>query len=81
MARPRKQPPISLLDKRRGHQDGPLHRREALYRVKKLLKKTPKSPTAIQLITLFNLEAEELTEAGVDYEVVRSLAQYVSRLS
>lgn len=50
-----------------------MSRYEAVLRVKRLLGRTPKSPTATRLIHLFHLHAEELTEAGVSYETVKTL--------
>jgi hypothetical protein len=48
-------------------------REKALLRVKRMLIRTPHSQKARQLITLFNLQPEELTEIGLSFEVVKSL--------
>lgn len=48
-------------------------RQEALNLASQELYTDPSSPAARKLITLFGLKAEELSEAGVTYEVLRSL--------
>jgi len=48
-------------------------RQNALVNVKEDLFQNPASISAKNMITLFGLTAEELSEAGVSYEVLRSL--------
>ena len=48
-------------------------RQEALKLVFKELRLNPSSTTARKIISLFGLGAEELSEAGVTYEILRSL--------
>lgn len=48
-------------------------REEALNFVSEELCTDPTSTSAKKLITLFGLKAEELSEAGVTYEILRSL--------
>jgi hypothetical protein len=51
-----------------------LSRPIALKQVKKLLSQTNAiPPEAVELISLFRLQIDELTEAGVPYEMVRAL--------
>ncbi|MDX2085828.1 MAG: hypothetical protein SFZ03_10630 [Candidatus Melainabacteria bacterium] len=51
-------------------------RQQALIRVKRLLHRSAASVRARQLIGLFDLQAEELTELGLDYELVKSLCRF-----
>ncbi|EKE02862.1 MAG: hypothetical protein ACD_20C00322G0005 [uncultured bacterium] len=53
-------------------------REEALSFVCKELCDDPSNIPARKLITLFGLKAEELSEAGVTYEVLRSLDGIIS---
>lgn len=46
---------------------------EALRLTVKSLSKNPASPNAKNMITLFGFTAEELAEAGLSYEILRSL--------
>jgi hypothetical protein len=56
------------------HQKKAISRSEALSKVKKLLSRKSTIPSeALDLISLFYLHTDELTEAGVSYEVVRAL--------
>lgn len=48
-------------------------RKEALNQVQKELDNDPASISAKKMISLFGLSAEELSEAGVNYEVLRAL--------
>jgi hypothetical protein len=48
-------------------------RQDALIRVIEDLSHNPASISAKNMITLFGLTAEELSEAGLSYEVLRSL--------
>jgi hypothetical protein len=48
-------------------------RNEALNHVNDELNVDPSSMEAKKLITLFGLKAEELSEAGITYEILRSL--------
>ena len=50
-----------------------ISREDALNQVYKELDQDPSSITAKNLISLFGLSAEELSEAGVTYEILRSL--------
>lgn len=50
-----------------------LTRQEALMIVCQELNNNPSSIQAKKLITLFGLSAEELSETGVTYEILRSL--------
>ncbi len=51
-----------------------LSRAKALRRVKTLLSQKKRiPPEALELIALFHLQADDLTEAGIAYEVVRAL--------
>jgi len=53
-------------------------REEALSFVSNELCDDPSSIPARKLITLFGLKAEEMSEAGVTYEVLRSLDGLIS---
>jgi len=53
-------------------------RKEALARVIDDLSHNPASISAKNMITLFGLSAEELSEAGLSYEVLRSLDCLIS---
>lgn len=50
-----------------------MSRTEALKEIKRHLRRSPSHTAARQLITLFNIQAEELTEVGVPYEVLKVL--------
>ena len=53
-------------------------RQDALNRVIEDLSHNPASVSAKNMITLFGLKAEELSEAGLSYEVLRSLDCLIS---
>lgn len=53
-------------------------RQEALKFVYQLLAENPSSIEARNLISLFGLNVEELSEAGVTYEILRSLDGLIS---
>jgi hypothetical protein len=48
-------------------------RSEALEQVARYLRRSPMHTSALRLIHLFHLDAEELAEAGVPYELLRML--------
>jgi len=50
-----------------------LSRTEAVDSVMKEIQKNPASRSAKKIISLFGLTAEELSESGMTYEVLRSL--------
>jgi len=50
-----------------------ISRKEALDLVSEELTQDPSSISAKKMISLFGLSAEELSEAGVTYEILRSL--------
>ena len=50
-----------------------ISRKEALNIVCQELKKNPASTSAKKIILLFGLRAEELSEIGLTYEILRSL--------
>jgi hypothetical protein len=50
-----------------------MSREEALSKIRTLLRRSPANPSALRLMSLFNIQPEELTEVGVPYEVVRYL--------
>ena len=50
-----------------------MSRKEALGIVSEELNQDPSSIPAKKMISLFGLSAEELAEAGVTYEILRSL--------
>ncbi len=50
-----------------------LSRKEAVESVMEKIRKNPASRSAKKLISLFGLTAEELSESGMTYEVLRSL--------
>jgi hypothetical protein len=50
-----------------------LSRRKALARVAGHVRENPTHPEALHLIELFNLDGEELAEAGVPYETLKVL--------
>jgi hypothetical protein len=49
-----------------------MSRTEAVMKIKKLLRRSPTHSSAQQLISLFNIHPEELTEAGVPFEVLKA---------
>ncbi len=53
-------------------------RAQALQLIPALLGELPFHPDALYLIGLFQLHPEELTEAGLGYEVIRALEQRAS---
>lgn len=57
------------------HQKFELHmtRKEALEAVQKEFETNPASTNARNIISLFGLTAEELSEVGVTYEILRSM--------
>lgn len=50
-----------------------LSRADALLRIREYLSEATLSPDAMRLIQLFNIEPEELTEAGLSYECLKVL--------
>jgi len=52
-------------------------RGQALDFVQQTLKKNPSSIPARKIILLFGLSAEELSESGVNYEILRSLDSFL----
>jgi hypothetical protein len=74
-----KHPRIRLKSQRmprffeRGQQ---LSREQAIHRVRDLLADTTLHPEALRLIDLFQIAAEELSEAGVSYEMLKALEQH-----
>ena len=57
-----------------------LSRENALLRIRQALAEATLSPDALRLIQLFNIEPEELTEAGLSYEslkVLESVALFI----
>ena len=52
---------------------GVMTRSRALYCVLEYLKEDILHPTALELIGLFSLDAEELAEAGVEFEQLKAL--------
>lgn len=52
-------------------------RTEAVKRVYKELSENPSSISAKNMISLFGLTAEELSEAGITYEILRSLDGFI----
>ncbi len=52
---------------------GRMSRSEAVRNIRKHLRRSPSHAAARHLIMLFNIQAEELTEAGVPYEVLKAL--------
>jgi hypothetical protein len=52
---------------------GRMSRAEALLQVRRLLARSRDHVRAYQLISLFNIQAEELSEAGVPYEMLKVL--------
>jgi ribosomal protein L13E len=54
-------------------------RDEALKHAVKSLTKNPSSSSAKNMITLFGFSAEELAEAGLSYEVLRSLDFFLTK--
>jgi hypothetical protein len=73
-----KHPRIRLKSQRlprffeRGQQ---LSRAQAIRHVRGLLADTTLNPEALRLIDLFQIAAEELSEAGVSYEMLKALEQ------
>ena len=63
----------SILRAKKSNFDFSYTRQEALKIVIKEIEKDPTSFYAISLISLFGLTAEELSESGITYEVLRSL--------
>lgn len=53
-------------------------RKEALANITESLLHNPASDSAKSMITLFGFTAEELSEAGVSYEILRSLDFLIS---
>jgi hypothetical protein len=51
-------------------------RQQAVQKVRTLLNRSPRHPLACQLVDLFQISAEELTESGVPYEVVRAVSRF-----
>jgi hypothetical protein len=74
-----KHPRIRLKSQRmprffeRGQQ---LSREQAIHRVRGLLADSAMNPEALRLIDLFQIAAEELSEAGVSYEMLKALEQH-----
>ena len=52
-----------------------ISRDEALCLISKYLEKDPSHSVACYLIDLFNIQAEELTETGLSFELVKALAK------
>jgi hypothetical protein len=50
-----------------------LSRQQALFKIKTYLKRSPNHQSARQLISLFNIHPEELTEIGISYEILKVL--------
>jgi hypothetical protein len=50
-----------------------MSRAEAVLAIKRHLRRSPSHTRAHQLIGLFNIQAEELAEVGVPYEVLKAL--------
>lgn len=50
-----------------------LSRQDALIRIREYLSEATLSPDALRLIQLFNIEPEELSEAGLSYECLKAL--------
>jgi hypothetical protein len=50
-----------------------MSRQQAIHRIRRLLQRSAASTQAEQLISLFNIQPEELSEAGVPFEVLKSL--------
>lgn len=63
---------MRILHKGRNNQIPRISREEAIEQVVKYLNET-EIQSASQLITLFGLNAEEILEAGADYEAVVSI--------
>jgi DNA-directed RNA polymerase specialized sigma subunit len=53
-----------------------LSREEAIRQVRGLLDDTALHPEALRLIDLFQIGAEELSEAGISYEMLKALEQH-----
>ena len=62
-----------LSKKRKQNFDMEMTRQQALEKVFHELCQNPSSITAKKIITLFGLRAEDLSEKGVNYEVLRAL--------
>ena len=50
-----------------------LSRHDAIIRIREHMEEATLSPDALRLIQLFNIEPEELTEAGLSYESLKAL--------
>ena len=61
-----------LLDQIAKH----MSREQALRHILDLLEAYPCAPTAIELMELFNIQGEELAEAGVSYEMLKALEKH-----
>lgn len=58
-----------------------ISRRKALRQIIACIRQNPIHPHARHLIELFNIDAEELAEAGVSYEMLRVLEKHCMSLS
>lgn len=57
-----------------------ISRAQALQLIPALLEASPFHPDALYLIALFRLDPEELSEAGLSYELIKALEQRASFL-